>query len=81
MEKVVTLDYLLNLLQNLRNNGYDGNIKIKCQDNYLHEDEIKIKQDEIELKGYLFNFSQANRIKEFKKDIERAVNKYYGSEG
>ena len=58
-------------------NGF-GNAKIKCQDGYLHTDEISISPDEIKLRGYLFNHSPTEKVKEFKKDIEKAVEKFYG---
>lgn len=77
MSDIVTVDYLLNLLQRASSNGF-GNAKIKCQDGYLHTDEISISPEEIKLRGYLFNHSPTEKVKEFKKDIEKAVEKFYG---
>lgn len=77
MSDIVTVDYLLTLLQRASSNGF-GSAKIKCQDGYLHTDEISISPDEIKLRGYLFNHSPTEKVKEFKKDIEKAVEKFYG---
>ena len=41
MDSIVTVDHLLKLLQGLHDYGY-GNMRVKCKDNYLHEDEIVI---------------------------------------
>lgn len=41
MANIVTVDYLLNLLQKLHDAG-GGAMVIKCGDNFLHEDEIEL---------------------------------------
>lgn len=75
----LTVDILLGKLKGLSEAGY-GDMKIKCQDSYLHEDEIGIDflAREILLRGYLYNFPITKRVNEFKDDIERAYRKYYG---
>lgn len=81
MDSIVTVDYLLKLLQGIHGYGY-GNMKLKCKDNYLHEDEIAIdySNDEMKLRGYLYNFPVASKIKEFCEDIDRATKKFYEAE-
>ena len=78
MDSIVTVDHLFKLLQGLHDYGY-GNMRVKCKDNYLHEDEISIdySSNEVELRGYLYNFSMAEKIEEFRKDIDRATRKFY----
>ena len=78
VEPIVTVDYLLKLFQGLHDCGY-GDIKLKCIDNYLHEDEIAIdySNKEMELRGYLYNVPVAKKIKEFCEDIDRATRKFY----
>lgn len=80
MEKVVTVDYLLSLLNKLSEAG-KGDMKIKCMDNELHEDEITVNYagNEILLRGFLFNYSPTDRVKRFCKDIEKAKDKYFGN--
>ena len=79
MEDIVTVDYLLDIFQQLHDAGR-GDMKIKCLDNLLHKDEIKFiyYKNEIEFYGYLHNFSITEKVKEFCKDIEKAKNKFYG---
>lgn len=76
---IVTVDCLLDLLQKLHNAG-NGDMKIKCIDNFLHEDEIGINymDNEMEFRGYICNLPVTERIKEFCKDIEQAKKKFYG---
>ena len=77
MDDVVTVDYLLNILQRAADCGF-GDARIKCQDGYLHTDEISISPKEIELKGYLFHYPPTKKVQEFKRDVEKAVEKFYG---
>lgn len=76
MSDIVTVDYLVSLLQEVSKLGF-GDAKFKCVDGYLHTDEISISPEEIKLRGYLFNHSPTEKVKEFKKDIEKAVEKFY----
>lgn len=79
MEDIVTVDYLLDIFQQLHDAGR-GDMKIKCRDNFLHRDEITLiyYKNEIEFRGYLTNFSITQKVQEFCKDIEKAKNKFYG---
>lgn len=81
MESIVTVDYLLKLLQGIHDHGY-GNMKLKCKDNYLHKDEIAINysSNEMELRGYLYNLPIALKIKELCEDVDRATKKFYETE-
>ena len=76
MENVVTVNYLLNLLQRVSDYGW-GDAKVKCQDGYLHEDEIALTQKELKLRGHLFNYSPSEKVKEFGDDIDKAIRKFY----
>ena len=77
MSDIVTVEYLLNILQRASSNGF-GDAKIKCQDGYLHTDEISISPKEIDLRGYLFHHPPTKKVQEFKRDVEKAVDKFYG---
>lgn len=80
-ENVVTVDYLLGLLKKILDAG-KGDMKIKCMDNSLHEDEITINytKNEILLRGYIFNFSISDRVREFCNDIDKAKERFYRRE-
>lgn len=79
MSDIVTVDYLLDLLQEISKAG-NGDMKIKCQDEFLHEDEISINylENKMMFTGYLFNSDISKRINKFCSDIERAKNEFYG---
>lgn len=76
--KFLTVDSLRKVLNKISECGY-GDMRIKCQDGYLHDDEISFNYiaREILLRGFLYNFSPTEKIKEFKNDIENAYKKYY----
>lgn len=76
---IVTVDCLLDLLQKLHNAG-NGDMKIKCIDNFLHEDEIGINymDNEMEFRGYIYNLPVTERVREFCESIARAEKKFYG---
>lgn len=78
MENVVTVNYMLDLLKKLSDGGY-GDMKIKCMDNDLHEDEISINYitNEILFRGYLFNYSLTDKVKQFCNDMEKARERFY----
>lgn len=80
-ENIVTVDYLLSMLKKLSEAG-KGDMEIKCMDNALHEDEITINytKNEILLRGYIFNFSISDKIKQFCNDIDKAKERFYKSE-
>lgn len=79
MENIVTVDYLFDLLQKLHESG-NGDMKIKCMDNFLYEDEIGINymDNEMMFRGLIFNQPMAQKVKEFCNDIKRAEKKFYG---
>lgn len=79
MADIVTVDMLLDLLQKLHDAG-NGDMKIKCRDNFLYEDEIGINYayNEMQFRGYLFNLPMAKKVSEFCDDIEKAKKKFYG---
>lgn len=78
---IATVDYLFSLFKALSEHG-KGDMKIKCMDNYLHEDEININymKNEILLRGYIFNFSISDKIRQFYNDIENAKRRFYARE-
>lgn len=81
MKEILTVNTLLEQLNRLSKAGY-GNMKIKCGDCYLHDDEISCNYSgecgELELHGYLFNQLIAEKISELREDIKLACNKFYG---
>lgn len=79
MAPALTVDCLLDLLQKLHNAG-NGDMKIKCLDNFLHEDEIEINymNNEMQFRGMIFNFPITERVREFCESIARAEKKFYG---
>lgn len=79
MSEIVTVDYLLGMLKGLSENGY-GDMKIKCLDNPLHEDEITLNytKREVLLRGFLFNVQITQKVKKFCTDIEKAKDEFYG---
>lgn len=80
--KVTTVNDLLSLFQKLSEQG-KGGMKIKCMDNYLHEDEITLNYsgNEVLLRGYLFNVPIADKVRRFYEDIEKARDRFYEKEG
>ena len=79
--KIATVDYLLDLFQKLSNDGH-GDMKIKFQDGFLHEDEVSVnfQDEEVLLQGLIFNIPITEKIKEFKSDIQKAYEKFYDIE-
>lgn len=77
-DNIVTVDYLLSLFRTLSEQG-KGNMKIKCMDNFLHDDEISINymENEILFSGNIFNCSLADKVKQFCNDIEKAKERFY----
>lgn len=80
-EKITTVDDLLSLFKKLSEQG-KGSMKIKCLDNYLHEDEITLNytKNEVWLRGYLFNVPIADKVRRFYEDIEKARDRFYEKE-
>lgn len=81
MEDILTVDILAKKLNKLIDAGY-GNMKIKCGDCYLHDDEItydyKPDNEELILHGYLFNQPIADKIATLQEDIKLACDRFYG---
>lgn len=79
-ENVVTVDYLLSLLKKISDAG-KGDMKIKCMDNYLHEDEFGVDylSNEVLFRGKLCNYDITDKVKRFRNDIERAKDRFYGN--
>lgn len=79
-ENVVTVDYLLSLFKKLSDEG-KGDMKIKCMDNYLHEDEIRVNylSNEVLFRGMLYNYDITDKVKRFCNDIEKAKDRFYGN--
>lgn len=78
MAEIVTVDYLLDLFQKLSKSG-NGDMKIKCRENFLHEDEIFINyaDGEMEMRGYIFNLPVAKKVKRFCDDIDKAKREFF----
>lgn len=79
-EKVVTVDYLLSLFKKLSDAG-KGDMKIKCLDNYLHEDEVGVNclSNEVLFRVMLCNYDITDKVKRFCNDIEKAKDRFYGN--
>lgn len=78
MKNIVTVDYLLSLLKKLSDSG-NGNMKIKFNDNFLHQDEIFIDHMDktFNFNGNIFNCSVSDKIEKFCIDIENAKKRFY----
>lgn len=79
MEDILTVNDLLEKLNELSKAGYGG-MKIKCEDCYLHDDEIARDYgcNELVFHGYLFNQPIAEKISTLREDIKLACDKFYG---
>lgn len=80
IEKIMTVDYLLSMLKKLSEAG-KGDMKIKCMDSYLQEDEIGLNYltNEVLFRGRLFNVPITDKVKQFCNDIENAKDRFYGN--
>lgn len=79
-DKIFTVDDMLELCTKLSQGGY-GNMPIKCQDVYLHKDEITtnfIGGGYMQFRGYMFHQDFTKKVKEFQNDFDAAVKKFYG---
>lgn len=76
----ITVDSLRERLNELSKIGY-GDMKIKCHDGYLHDDEIGYNylNREIQLRGHLFNFSLTERVQKFRNGVEKLYQEFYGN--
>lgn len=75
---ILTVDGLIDKLNNLSRSGY-GDMKIKCQDHFIHEDEIGFNYiaKEVLIRGMLYNFPVSEKVNEFNEDIQKAYRKYW----
>lgn len=77
---VLTVNKLLEKLTILKKSGY-GEMKIRCIDNYLHDDELHVDYvvEEIQFRGHLFNYPITNKVRKFCEDIDEAREDFYSS--
>lgn len=77
-ENILTVNKMLQILEEIAKNG-GGNLKIKCGDSFLHDNEISLSplSGELRLNGYLFNHSISKKVGRLKKDIEAATDSFY----
>ena len=77
---VLTVNKLLETLTILKKSGY-GETKIRCIDNYLHDDEIHVNyvDEEIQFRGHLFNYPITDKVRKFCEDINEAREDFYRS--
>lgn len=72
----LTVDSLREMLNRASEHGY-GDMKIKCEDGYLHMDEITFvfSDREILLRGFIFNSSDVKKIQNFRNGVNRLYKK------
>lgn len=72
----LTVDTLREMLNKASEYGY-GDMKIKCQDDYLHDDEITFvySNREILLRGCLFNSPNIKKVQDFKNGVDKLYKK------
>lgn len=78
--KILTVNTLLHVLNEISANGY-GDLKIKCNDAFIYDNEIGVSpyRGELQLKGYLFNQPISEKVSRLKEDIEKAISRFYES--
>lgn len=74
----LTVDTLLEKLDKASKAGY-GDMKIKCQDGYLREDEIGFNffEKEVLFRGMLYNFSLTEKIKKFCVGLQKLSDEFW----
>lgn len=74
----LTVDDLLEKLNKLSEYGY-GDMRIRCQDGYLHDDEIGFDylQREILLRGLLRNQVPYKNVKKFYQEVGKLCEEYF----
>lgn len=76
-EDFVTVEYMFRICEKLIENGY-GNTKVKCQDSFVHEDEVCVYPgDFIQFRGNLFNEPVTEKVTRLKKELDEAINRFY----
>lgn len=75
-----TVDSLREILNRVSKHGY-GDMKIKCQDGYLHVNEISFNYPnrEVFLRGFLFNQPVSEKVNEFYHGVQKLYNQYCGN--
>ena len=74
----LTVDDLLEKLNKLSEYGY-GDMRIRCQDGYLHDDELGFDylQREILLRGLLRNQVPYKNVKKFYQEVGKLCEEYF----
>lgn len=77
MDEIVTVDYLASLLKELQGMG-KGDMKIKCNDTFLHTDEIIIRSypDEMMFRGLILHIDLWQEAEKFRKTVDKAWKKF-----
>lgn len=75
----LTVDSLAEKLNKLSEYGY-GDMRIRCQDGYLHDDEIGFNYStrEILLLGLIYNQPTSEKVKEFYQGVGKLYEQYFG---
>lgn len=75
----LTVDSLAEKLNKLSEYGY-GDMRIRCQDGYLHDDEIGFNYStrEILLRGLIYNQPTSEKVKEFYQGVGKLYEQYFG---
>lgn len=77
MDDIVTVKYMLKICQELVENGY-GDIKLRCNDAFIHEGEIGIYPGEyMKFRGNLFNEPVADKVSVLKKELGEAMDRFF----
>ncbi|MCD8159273.1 MAG: hypothetical protein LUD77_10405 [Clostridiales bacterium] len=75
--RIMTVEYLYEWLEKLMDSGL-GDMKIRCEDGYLHRDELGIDSynNETRIIGMLYNRGDFKVCCELKNDIEKAFERF-----
>ena len=78
-ERFLTVAELERKLSELSAAGY-GDMRIKCGEEFLHDDEISYSflDGAVRLRGRLFNQPFSDKVKQFEDDVKLAIDKFYG---
>lgn len=74
-----TVDSLRKVLNEVSEHGY-GDMKIKCQDGYLHNNEMTFDyiNKNVIIHGFLFNQPVSKKVNEFYHGVQELYNQYWG---
>lgn len=75
--RIMTVEYLHKWLGELVDGGF-GKMQIRCEDGYLHEDELGFDtyHNEARIKGMLYNLGDYALCSELKRGVEMAFEKF-----